>query len=142
MGRLTQRGLYLLAVVLWLFAGAKVLWIAVLSWPIISGVSAYVWLVVAFLFFSFLVFPRAVPPNVRYIVGMKGRRAPFYRCFRPASWAVMAFMISLGLTLRLSGWVGHDFIAGFYTGLGVSLLLCSVYYVKPIHLTYKYSHDG
>lgn len=130
---ISRRGLYGLATTLWLFAGAKVLVIAYTGWRAIehSQWLPYVWLGVSLMFFSLLVFPRAVPPNVIYIESLGAEsRHPFYRCFKPTTWGIMAFMMTLGITLRHSGLVTDEFVAGFYTGLGVSLILAIRFYRK------------
>lgn len=129
----SQRDLYGLAIVLWLLAGFKVLAIAYTGWQVIDSSQwvPYVWVGVALVFFSLLVFPRAVPPNVAYIEALgTERKHPFYRCFKPTTWGIMAFMMTLGITLRHSGWVTDEFVAGFYTGLGVSLVLAIRFYWK------------
>ncbi len=127
---ISQRGLYTLAIALWLFAGGKVLAIAFVAWRAIDpSWLVYAWMVGAFVFFSLLVFPRAVPPNVAYVQALGGgAKHPLYRCFKPTTWGIMAFMMTLGITLRLSSWVSDEFIAGFYTGLGVSLILAIRFY--------------
>lgn len=130
--KISQRGLYILAIVLWLFAGTKVLAIAYTGWKAIDpNWITYMWMGVSFVFFSLLVFPRAVPPNVAYVGALSvEHRHPFYKCFKPTTWGIMAFMMTLGITLRLSGWVTDDFVAGFYTGLGVSLILAVRFYLN------------
>lgn len=84
---------------------------------------------VALCFFSLLVFPRAIPPNVRYIVE-SDEFMPLWHCIRPQTWLIAVSMMSLGIWLRLSALVSSEFIVGFYTGLGLSLWACVVYYIR------------
>ncbi len=46
----------------------------------------------------------------------------------------MAGMITLGITLRALDLVPHSFVTGFYTGLGVSLMLSTYPY---LHLLFR-----
>lgn len=93
--------------------------------------AALWWLIGAFVFFNFLVFPRAVPPNVAYI--MAHERKAFWHCMRPPTWLIVVFMMSLGISVRYFGLGSPEFIGGFYRGLGISLLLCVRYYVRPLY---------
>lgn len=134
--KLSRLGRSLCAVALWLFAGFKVLGIAYHTYtdapaPIELNLSIALWFVFALIFFSVLVFPRAVAPNVDYIMSLE-EPMPFYHCIRPKSWIVVAFMMCLGISLRAFSLVGTDFILGFYSGLGISLLACLRFYVVPI----------
>lgn len=133
--KLSRLGRCLCAVAMWAFAGTKVLGIAYHAYidaptPPISY-TALAWLVFALVFFSFLVFPRAVAPNVGYVME-HSEPMPFYHCIRPKSWLIVAFMMGLGISLRAFDLVSLDFILGFYTGLGLSLLACIRFYIRPI----------
>lgn len=130
MGRATRSVRAIVAVVLWLLSGIKVLAIAVEAGQAGFGVSAYVWFGVSLVFFSGLVFPRAVQKNIDYI--RRKSISPIYLCYRPATWLLMLFMITLGLSLRGFELVSKDFIAGFYSGLGLSLVACVRFYIVPI----------
>ncbi|MDO4692075.1 MAG: hypothetical protein Q4A64_04285 [Porphyromonadaceae bacterium] len=121
MTKTSHRGLYITASLLWLIAGSKVLSIAYEVWDLASYAKLY-WAFGAYIFFALGIFPRVVAKNIRAIQQSGQERLPIYRCFTPSSWAVMAFMIALGIALRYSGWVDFTFIAGFYTGLGIALI--------------------
>ena len=45
----------------------------------------------------------------------------------------MAVMIALGMTLRLFHLVSESFIAGFYTGLGASLIQATLPYLQHLY---------
>ncbi len=125
---ISRQTLFILALILWLFGGYKVLLIGWEAW--ISDVSnlKYIWLVLALLFFMGFVFPKAVRANSQFILGLKGERFPWYKCLKPTSWGIMIFMISLGVALRHFHLVPNSFIAGFYTGLGLSLSLVALFF--------------
>lgn len=121
MTKISHRGLYIIASLLWLVAGAKVLYIAYGVWNHASSAKIY-WAFGAYIFFALGIFPRVVAKNIK-VIQQSGREfLPIYRCFTPSSWAIMAFMMTLGIALRYSGFVSYTFIAGFYTGLGIALV--------------------
>ena len=47
----------------------------------------------------------------------------------------MAFMMTMGISLRKFSLVPIDFIAFFYTGLGASLLLAGILFLRQFFLT-------
>lgn len=138
---LGHRGLYLLASSLWCVAGIKVLSIGIGAAYDASLWISVVWLVVALAFFSGFVFPRVAVHNIDAIRSSQADTLPFYRCFTPTSWAIKISMITFGITLRYSGLLGADFIAGFYVGLGLSLLLVVRHYIRPIRLGRALAYD-
>lgn len=48
----------------------------------------------------------------------------------------MGIMMTFGILLRLSGLVPESFVAGFYCGLGISLLAVSLYYTHALRKTF------
>lgn len=122
----------LCAIVMWLLSGAKVLSIGISAYG--KGLDAteqIIWFGVALVFFTGIVFPRAIPPNVSYLEE-RPEPMPFYHCIRPKTWLIAAFMMSLGIGLRLSKLTSEEFIVGFYLGLGFSLMLCVRFYIKAL----------
>lgn len=135
---LSHRGLYIFACAVWIFAGVKVLGIGLETLSEATPLPTAIWGVGSLIFFSLIIFPRVVRKNVNAIAEDSADRLPIYRAFRPSSWGIMAFMITLGITLRASGIAGDSFIAGFYMGLGTSLLGATRHYIRPIWLGYAY----
>lgn len=133
----SKRGLYLLAVVLWIFSGIKVLSIGIHAWLISqTNTQHYVWLVVALVFFSGIIFPPVARKNVAFVNKLDDGKHPIWKCFKPSSWGIMAVMMAFGIWLRLSGYVSDAFVAGFYCGLGASLLFISLYYVSALRKSF------
>ncbi len=124
----SRQSLFVLALSLWLFGAYKVLAIGLEAWISENSILKYPWLLFALLFFMGFVFPKVVQTNSQFVLALEGKRFPWYKCQKPTSWFVMAFMISLGLTLRHFNMVPNSFIAGFYTGLGLSLALVSLFF--------------
>lgn len=79
--------------------------------------------------FYFLVFSPLVRKHTARIRARPEERLPFWHFFNASSWVVMAVMMAGGMTLRLSHVLPDWFIAFFYSGLGVALLLCGVRFV-------------
>ena len=128
---MTHRQLYGLAALLWLIAGVNVLRIALVNWPSETNILVSIlWLIGSLAFFSGFIFPRVVKRNLTAL----GQRAEgtlcWYQCFTPSSWIIMAGMITLGITLRAFDLVPHTFVTGFYTGLGLSLMLSTYPYLR------------
>lgn len=94
------------------------------------------WFIGALIFFSLGVFPRAIKPNAQYVLDMPEPTA-FYKCFRPRTWGTMVFMMALGISVRVFELASDEFIAGFYLGLGLSLLWSASYYIAPIRAFIK-----
>lgn len=127
--RPSRRTLYLLASLLWIVAGANVLRIGLSAWLDWghSSLGSLLYLVGSLGFFSLLIFPRVAQRNISYISSHPAPRP--WHCMSPKAWVIMLVMISLGISLRLLGLVPVDFIAGFYTGLGTSLMLATYPYL-------------
>ena len=119
---MTHRQLYGLAALLWLIAGVNVLRIGLVNWPSETNtLVSILWLIGSLAFFEGFIFPRVVKRNLTAL----GQRAEgtlrWYQCFTPSSWIIMAGMITL---------VPHSFVTGFYTGLGLALMLSTYPYLR------------
>ena len=78
--------------------------------------------VAAFLAFHAM-FGRIVLKNAQRIRGLEGERLSFLRFLDLKGYLIMAFMMSFGFGLRLTGLIPTWFFAFFYTGLGSALAL-------------------
>ena len=63
------------------------------------------------------------------IVGYEEEMQFFLKFFDKKAFCIMAFMMTFGIGLRVSGWCPEVFIAVFYTGLGASLLTAGVLFL-------------
>ena len=125
--KMKKENLITVAGVVWLLAGANVALIGVRTAVEMSGaaVGVVVALVVGAVaaFFAFhAMFGKIVLKNAQRIRGLDGERLSFLR-FLDLKGLIMAFMMSFGFGLRLSGLVPTWFFAFFYTGLGSALTL-------------------
>ena len=126
--KMKKENLITVAGVVWLLAGANVALIGLRSAVEMSGaaVVVVVALVVAALaaFFAFhAMFGTIVLKNAQRIRGLDGECLNFLRFLDLKGYLIMAFMMSFGFGLRLSGLIPTWFFAFFYTGLGSALAL-------------------
>ena len=120
----------LLAMGLLVFAGIKVLSVASGLRSEDLSMPAYIYFALSFVFFHFLIFPKAMSKNALYIE-QHPEAYPIYLCLRLQTWGIMLIMIGLGLGVRHSGYFNTDFIIGFYSGLGISLV-ASIRHYMPV----------
>lgn len=126
--KMKKENLIIVAGVVWLLAGMNVALIGVRSAVEMS--SAAIGVVVALVvgavaaFFAFhAMFGKLVLKNAQRIRGLGGERMSFLRFLDLKGYLIMAFMISFGFGLRLTGLIPNWFFAFFYTGLGSALAL-------------------
>lgn len=126
--KMKKENLITVAGMVWLLAGMNVALIGARAAVEMSGatVGVVVALVVGAVaaFFAFhAMFGTIVLKNARRIRGLDGERLNFLRFLDLKGYLIMAFMMSVGFGLRLSGLVLTWFFAFFYTGLGSALTL-------------------
>lgn len=126
--KMKKENLITVAGVVWLLAGMNVALIGARAAVEMSGatVGVVVALVVGAVavFFAFhAIFGTIVLKNAQRIRGLDGERLSFLRFLDLKGYLIMAFMMSFGFGLRLSGLVPTWFFAFFYTGLGSALAL-------------------
>lgn len=126
--KMKKENLIIVAGVVWLLAGMNVALIGVRTAVEMSGaaIGVVVALVVGAVavFFAFhAIFGTIVLKNARRIRGLGGERLSFLRFLDLKGYLIMAFMMSFGFGLRLTGLIPNWFFAFFYTGLGSALAL-------------------
>ena len=126
----SKRTLLLIAGLVWLAAGVNILRIGLKALiPLLSGETGRLLLalglaVVICAAFS-LMFHRIVVKHTRRILSYETKQ-PAYRFFDTKSYILMAFMMTLGITLRHSVFVPEFFFTWFYTGLGTALSIAGI----------------
>ena len=126
--KMKKENLITVAGVVWLLAGANVALIGVRAAVDMSGaaVGIVVSIVVAAVaaFFAFhAMFGKIVLKNAQRIRSLDADRLNFLQFLDLKGYLIMAFMMSFGFGLRLSGLIPNWFFAFFYTGLGSALAL-------------------
>ena len=121
--------LILIAGIVWAIAGFNIVRIGLVAyqgnftwWRGLLSIAVYA-------AFQIFVFGKMVKKHTGRILQYKEERQNFFRFFDTKSYLIMAFMMTLGIGLRVSGIVPNTFIAFFYTGLGASLLTAGVLFL-------------
>ena len=126
----SRRTLLLIAGLVWLAAGVNILRIGLKSLiPLFSGGTGSLLPAIGLALlicaaFS-MMFHRIVVKHTRRILSYETKQ-PAYRFFDTKSYILMAFMMTLGITLRRSGFVPEFFFTWFYTGLGTALSIAGI----------------
>ena len=126
----SKRTLLLIAGLVWLAAGVNILRIGINALiPLFSGATGRLLLALGLAVlicaaFS-LMFHRIVVKHTARILSYETKQ-PAYRFFDTKSYILMAFMMTLGITLRRSGFVPEFFFTWFYTGLGTALSIAGI----------------
>lgn len=124
--------------IIWLVAGVNVVRIGVLTWQKLDTTT--LWIIAGCLLtlvaFS-MMFVKMVFKNVSRIRLIPRKQRKAWNCMPLKSFLIMAFMITLGITLRHSPLVPRTFIAAFYVGLGTALSVAGI-----IYLTYLFKPEN
>ena len=126
--KMKKENLITVAGVVWLLASMNVALIGARAAVEMSGatvgvVVALVVGAVAVFFALHAIFGTIVLKNAQRIRGLAGERLSFLRFLDLKGYLIMAFMMSFGFGLRLTGLIPTWFFAFFYTGLGSALAL-------------------
>ena len=132
--KVKRENLLVIAGVIWMIAGINILIIGLgtyaavldLAWWII-GLLAVGTVIVLGMFHT--MFGKLVKKHVKRISSMEGERQNPLLFFDLKSYLIMAFMITFGVALRVSGVIPDWGIAFFYTGLGTALILAGVGFI-------------
>ena len=121
--------LILIAGIVWAIAGFNIVRIGLVAyagnltwWRALLSIAV-------FTVFQVFIFGKMVKKHTERILQYEDERQNFFRFFDTKSYLIMAFMMTLGIGLRVSGIVPTGFIAYFYTGLGASLLTAGVLFL-------------
>lgn len=109
---------------LWIAAGANIARIGVAA-AIADGSWVWLWSTVVFAAFATMFF-KVIKKNTARIWAMEGEKAAWYKFLSPKGFAIVVFMMSLGIFLRRFTGLPNTFFAYFYTGLGTALVTAGV----------------
>ena len=124
--KVSKTALLFIAGIVWLAAGVNIARLGILSfgqmsqgvwWLLIIGAA------VVFTLFHIKVFSKMVGKHAVRIAGYEADRVGIWRFFDVPGYAMMAIMMTGGMSLRAFGLLPNWFIAFFYTGLGIALAL-------------------
>ena len=125
--RVSKNYLLLIAALVWTFAGGMLLFRGFTfkigvpeNWTLKLIISA-----ISGLLFYGLLFTRIAKKHVIRIQNMEITNPVIFSFFSFRSYLMMFLMITLGITLRLSGVVSPEFLALMYIIMGIPLLMSS-----------------
>ena len=123
--KVKRNTLLLLACLVWSAAGFNILRIGLAAYS--ARLTALNLLLTGVVFFLFQrLFGRLVKKHTARIRAYQEEKHFFLKFFDHKAFAIMAVMMTGGISLRASGLAPERFIAVFYTGLGAALLLAGL----------------
>ena len=135
MGKVKPHVLLAIAGAFWLVAGVNVAIVGLNaygadSWSPFALVAMVAGTVAIFLVFFLFIFKPYAAKHAARIDAILEEAVSVLRVMDRKGYVMIAFMIALGVTLRLSGVVPDWFIAFFYVGLGAALALTGVLFLN------------
>lgn len=126
----SKKRLLIIAGTIWIAAGANILYTGIGAWMAHGQMSLKMLGITAgvFLFFLFI-FRKLSIKYTRRIKQKEERNNPLSFLDR-RGWAVMLFMMGLGIALRSTDLLSSIFIATFYTGLSSALILGGGFFMR------------
>lgn len=118
-----KRYLLLIASLVWLFAGIKVLNLGLEAYKTNFSALNVLLSIAVFIAFWFMVFNRLVNKHTARIKAYQEEKRYFWNFFDLKSFIIMAIMMTGGILIRKYQLLDMNFIAFFYTGLGGALSL-------------------
>lgn len=136
--KVKKKTLLLLACLVWTIAGLNIARIGFMAYSAFVSIFNIFLSIVVFSVFQLFIFGRLVKKHTSRILDYKEEYQFFWNFFDLKSFIIMAVMMTGGIFLRVSGLAPENFIAVFYSGLGISLLLAGILfgwnYIKAICL--------
>lgn len=121
-----KQQLLLIASFIWMIAGFNIFKIGLESYSPYVNMLNILLSVLVFVVFQKMVFGKLVIKHTKRIHAYENEMQPFYNFFDVPSFIIMISMMTFGIILRSLEFVPRQFIAVFYSGLGVSLLLAGI----------------
>ena len=121
-----KRYLLLIASLVWLFAGLKVLSLGLEAYKTNFTALNILLSIAVFIVFWLMVFNRLVNKHTVRIKAYTEERRYFWNFFDLKSFIIMAIMMTGGILIRKYSLLGVNFIAFFYTGIGAALSLAGM----------------
>ena len=139
--RIPTRHLLLVNGLLWTAIGVKIALIGVKAYQSLAVIQWWYFLLSAVVFAGFwFMFTGVVRKYAARIMAMPEPKTSIFKTFSLKGYLIIAFMITLGITLKRIPQVPDSFIAWFYCGLGPGLLSAGIRFIvrwwKAIHYTH------
>lgn len=131
-----KRVLLFIAAGVWTFAGSMLM---LKGYKMLDTTGIFLWLKLLVVLLGGIVFylrffsKLSLKHSLR-ILGLKNEFPCLFSFFNFKSYLVMFFMISMGITLRTTGWIPFPYLAFLYLMMSVPLLLSSIrFYYTAFH---------
>ena len=121
--------LLLIAGFIWTIVGVNIIRIGIIAYTSYINVLNIILSIIICLTFQFLIFNKMVIKHTQRIIAYKEDQQLIVHFFDVKSYCIMAFMMTFGIGLRVSGICPDVFIAVFYSGLGSSLLIAGLLFI-------------
>lgn len=121
-----KRYLLLIASLVWLFAGLKVLSLGLEAYKTNFTALNVLLSIAVFIVFWLMVFNKLVNKHTVRIKAYTEEKRYFWNFFDLKSFIIMAIMMTGGILIRKYSLLGVNFIAFFYTGIGAALSLAGM----------------
>lgn len=118
---------------LWAAAGINIARIGIIA-AIENGTLVWLYGLIVFVLFG-LMFFRVIGKNTQRILAMEQDKVPIYKFLTVKGYLIIAFMMTLGITLRNIGHIPNGFFAFFYSGLGSVLTLTGLHSIIKLAVT-------
>lgn len=135
--RVSKHYLYLTAAFVWTFAGGMLLFrgFSSIGSPDNLAFKLFFCTLAGLLFYA-VVFARLSKKHVLRIQNMESKNPVVFSFFNLKSYLMMFSMITLGITLRLSGLVTPEHLALMHVTMGIPLFLSSFRFYHSFTATY------
>jgi len=127
---LKPKTLLIIAGAFWAIAGLNIALIGLRCALQLHQWWIYLAAIPVFLVFRYAVFGPVSHRYARRLLSFSDERIALWKMFSLQGYLVMAFMIALGVTLRVEHLVPTWSIAFFYLGLGLALIMASWIYAQ------------
>ncbi|MGO5359596.1 hypothetical protein ACTQYZ_10015 [Anaerofustis sp. LCP19S3_F7] len=123
--KVKKETLLIIAAIVWFIAGFNILRIGLTSYVGYVNILNVFVSIIVFLAFWFMVFYKLTKKHTKRIRSYNENQF-FLKFFDVKSFCIMAFMMSLGISIRAFSLMPNMCIAVFYTGLGSALSLTGI----------------
>ena len=128
--KIPTKHLLLVNGILWMAIGIRIALIGVDYYGRLERVPWWYFLLTAIVFTGFwFMFTGVVRKYAGRIMAMTEPKTSIFRTFSVKGYLIIAFMITLGITLKRIPQVPDSFIAWFYCGLGPGLLSAGIRFI-------------
>lgn len=132
MMRNTKPYMFLIATLVWGIPGVIITTKGIMAYTQLPTIKWWLFVITLSVIAAFyLIFKKVVTRYSAHIENLP-TKCPLWRTFSLRGWALILFMIALGISLRLIKGIPIGFFSSFYTGLGPMLIWSSRLFLKKV----------